>query len=223
MNKIQISHLLTIPEDEREINSVKDITKLCNNNNSLDYYQIINQPYIDTPPNHNVIFGNKSWVKGKSKPYGTWGLTSGHYGCYLAHINTIQNFFKQEKYNTLLVIESDCKIKDFNIINEKIYEAQKTLENTNYKLFSFVEPNHQSTTKHISGDIYECDLIICAHMYMIHKKDAIFYENIIKKYGWHTYDWWINMVFEKEKEKILCFKELKLTTQYEGESQIDRK
>lgn len=222
--KVKVCHLLTAPNQQREVNSVKDIVKLCSGANNLDYYQYLNKPYIEEPPNDNVIFGNKHWVVGKTKPLNTWGLTSGHYGGYLAHINAIDNFFDENIYDYLLICECDCKINvDISILKEKLKLAILLLEKTDYKIFTFVHPNFQTSfDKNFGEDIYEADLIILAQMYLIHKKQKDFFKKAIKNYGWHTPDWWFNMVFEKENEKFLCFKESNLTSQYEGPSQIDR-
>jgi hypothetical protein len=224
--KIKVCHLLTKPTEEREIKSVKDITKLCNSNDKLDYYQNINKPYEENPPNDNVIFGNSHWVVGKTKPRYSFGLISGHYGCYLAHINAINDFFSDDNktYDYLLLVECDCKIEvEYFDFQKKLDEACSILDRTNYKLFSFVYPNHQSQFyEDLDNNIYATNLIICTHMYLINKKHKDFYERIIKDYGWHCMDWWYNMVFEQENEKFLCFKGSNLTSQFEGDSQIDR-
>lgn len=223
-NKFKVCHLLTVPDHKREISSVKDITKLCVKNSNFDYYQYINSPYTELPPSHNVIFGNQNWVVGKTKPLNTWGLTSGHYGCYLAHINVLKDFFNQTEYDHLLVCECDCKINvDISTMTEKIYLAASILDKSDYKLFSLVHPNFQTKfdTDH-GNDIYDANLIIRTQMYLLHKKQKTFFKKIIDDYGWHTIDWWFNMIFEKENEKFLCFKNSNLTSQYEGNSQIDR-
>lgn len=222
--KFKLCHLLTNPTDKREINSVKDIVKFCSANENIDYYQYINKPFEEESPNYNVIFGKKDWVVGKTKPLNTWGLTSGHYGCYLAHINAIKKFFDEDAYDFLIICECDCKINvDINLLMEKLYLAAYFLERSNYKMFSFVHPNFQTSFyENFGEDIYEGDLIIQTQMYLIHKKQKDFFKKIIINYGWHTIDWWFNMIFEKENEKFLCFKESNLTSQYEGASQIDR-
>jgi GR25 family glycosyltransferase involved in LPS biosynthesis len=221
---IKVCHLLTNPSHTREVNSVKDIIKLCSANDLLDYYQNINKPYTEEPPNDNVIFGNKNWVVGKTKPLNTWGLTSGHYGCYLAHIEAIKNFFNNDNYDYLLICECDCKINaNLSFFIEKLSLACSFLEKTNYKLFSLVHPNFQTSFYNNFGeDVYDANLIIRTQMYLIHKKQKKFFEYIVSHYGWHTIDWWFNMVFEKENENFLCFKDSALTCQYEGNSEIDR-
>ena len=223
-NTFLISHLLTTPEQLREQNSINQISRLGSLRENFHYNQIINKPHTELPPNDNVIFGNKDWVVGKEKELNTWGLTSGHYGCYKAHINAILDFFNTSDKDFLLICECDCKINiDYDFFIEKLYLAADLLCDTDYKLFSFCHPNFQTTFKNkIDNDIYEADLIICAHMYLINKKQKKFFQDIISKYGWHTIDWWFNMVFNKENENFLCFKDLNLTSQFEGKSQIDR-
>lgn len=222
--KIKLTHLLTKPNEDREKKSISQLQELSKLSANLDYYQVINEPYVDEPPKHNVIFNRSDWVVGKTKPYCSFGLISGHYGCYLAHVNIIKKFFEDDDHDFLIIAECDCKIKvDYEYMISKINFACEILKKSNHKMFSFVHPTDQFVfCENIDEDIILGHTIICTHLYMIHKKDKDFYKKIFSSYGWHAWDWWINFVFEKENEKILCYKNANLTSQFEGASQIDR-
>ena len=224
MNNIQLFHLLTKPNEEREQKSINDLQNLCTIANNIDYVQIVNEPYTEEPPRDNVLFGRSDWVVGKTKPFSSFGLISGHYGCYLAHINAIKKFFKQDSHDYLIIAECDCKIdQNYKVLSEKINLACKVLNDTDYKIFSLVNPNSQSVyNKNLLDNIFEVNIILCTHLYIIHKKQKLFYQKIISNYGWHAMDWWLNLVFIEEKEGMLCYKDIQLTSQYQGPSQIDR-
>lgn len=223
-SRIKLYHLLTKPDEEREINSINDIKNLCSISDLINYNQIINEPFIDNPPSDSVMFGRADWVIGKTKPYFTFGLISGHYGCYLAHKNAILNFLEKDTEDFLIIVECDCKINvDYQIMLNKIQKACDLLHNSDFKIFTLVNPNHQTTFfDELDNNIATTNLVICAHMYILHKKHKIFYKNLINKYGWHTWDWWLNLAFQNENEKFLCYKNDNLTSQYAGNSQIDR-
>jgi len=120
MNNIQLFHLLTKPNEEREQKSINDLQNLCTIANNIDYVQIVNEPYTEEPPRDNVLFGRSDWVIGKTKPFSSFGLISGHYGCYLAHINAIKKFFEQDSHDYLIIAECDCKIDQ----NYKYYQKR---------------------------------------------------------------------------------------------------
>lgn len=224
MKDIKLVHLLTKPEENREKQSVKDMLKLCNDLPNINYFQIVNKPFDEHPPTDNVIFGNSHWVAGKEKPYGSWGLTAGHYGCFKAHKDALLDFFYNSEYDYLIIAECDCKIHiDSKLFDSYIEEMIPLLELDAYKLGTFVLPNHQSSfSNKISTNIYETDLIVQTHMYMVTKKSKEFFIRIFDQYGWHCIDWWFNLIFKKENQYFLSFKDIVLTSQHAGQSQIDR-
>jgi hypothetical protein len=63
--------------------------------------------------------------------------------------------------------------------------------------------------------------MINAHCYLINSKYRDWWLKQFDNVGWHTFDWWLNFVFERSNEKMPIFKNIKLTSQISGYSQID--
>lgn len=215
IKKIKVLHLLTVPQHLRERKSVREIIALCNDD-QFDYYQAINKPYEDVPPSHNVLFGNSHWVLGKNKPKGPskkCGLTSGHYGCFIAHRDAIIQFIKQDMYRWLLIVECDCKILDESI-STKIKESVKFMSSSDCKIFTFGRTDDFPVP--VYEDICESNSLFGTQMYLLDRYKADYYKRLFDTYGWHTIDLWYNEVFKIEKEKVLCRKQI-LASQYHKE------
>ena len=203
-DKIKVLHLLSMPHHPREVQSVKDITKLCNLNNNLDYYQVINKPYKYTPP-EDVIFDNKELIT---------QLSPGAYGCFLAHRNAIKEFINQQDYRWLLIVECDCRIiSDPVHLVKKILESTIFLSMTDYKIFTFGGKGNYADITLVNDDVCQINRMIGTQMYLIDKAKSSFYKHIFNHYGWHTIDLWYNQVFEVEKQEFLWREEI-LTCQY---------
>lgn len=218
MKKVKIIQISSDIYAEREIASYESLSKL-----GYRYIRILNGRYNEYPPTHNVFDGHTDWIVGITKPNpNEFGLTAGHYGSWQGHVSAILSSFVDDDYT--LICECDCLINvDPDEFKERVNEAIETLESTNYKTVRFETPTWQvECYDKVSDNIYTSNIMVCSHCYLISPKDLYFWLDRIKNVGWHTPDWWLNFAFEKVGEKMLCFKDLSLTKQAAGFSEIDK-
>ncbi len=215
--KVKIVQVSTDLNAEREIKSYESLSKL-----GFRYIRIINQRYNEYPPTHNVFDGRTDWIVGITKPDpNQWGLTSGHYGAWQGHISAILSSFVDDDYT--LICECDCliNVEKEEFIN-RVQEAIELMNSSNYKIVRFESPNFQvQFSNKVSENLYESNIMTLGHCYMINSKHMDFWLDRIKNVGWHTPDWWLNFAFERAGEKMLSFKDLELTKQAAGFSEID--
>lgn len=215
--KVKIIQVSSDPKAEREIKSYESLSKL-----GFRYIRIINPRYSEYPPTNNVFDGRTDWIVGITKPDpNQWGLTSGHYGAWQGHISAILSSFVDDDYT--LICECDCliNVEKEEFIN-RVQEAIKLMSSSNYKIVRFESPNFQvQFSNKVSENLYESNIMTLGHCYMIHSKHMDFWLDRIKNVGWHTPDWWLNFAFERSGEKMLSFKDLELTKQAAGFSEID--
>jgi GR25 family glycosyltransferase involved in LPS biosynthesis len=98
--RIKLVHLLSLPEEERERESIKNLSKLSRF--GITYIQHINKPYTELPPKDSCRYPDKVGMKP-----GYHIKTPGAYGCYLAHKNAVLKEFSDD-VDFLLVCECDC-------------------------------------------------------------------------------------------------------------------
>lgn len=185
------------------------------------YIRLENPPCNYDPPLDHIIFDRKDWYVGLTKEPNTWGLTSRHYGCWLAHKQAIQIGFSDEGH--FLVCESDVKFDHEGIFKQRLHEALEILDTTDYPLITFSEPNRDTDTnfyEQVSENFYEFDNIIGAYCYLINGRHKSLFDSLYEKVGWHAFDWWLNFAFQTTDKKMLCQKD-KIVTWYEGHSNID--
>lgn len=188
----------------------------------LPYTRIENPVYDEVPPLDNIFQGDTNLYVGLSKEYHEFGLTPRHYGCWLGHKQAI-NLGHCEN-NHFLVCEGDCKILNIETFKDRLNEAIQILNNTEYPIVRFEEPNNGITTSFfnkVSDNFWECDKVNLGHCYLINKKSKSFFTKIYNDIGWHAFDWWISIAFTQSNQKMLCLKE-KITTQFDGFSDIDK-
>lgn len=217
MKKVKIIQISTEPNTEREILSYESLSRL-----GYRYIRIVNPRYSEYPPTHNVIDGRVDWIVGlKKQDPNQWGLTSGHYGAWQGHMSAILSSFVDDDYT--LICECDCLLdvspEEFK---ERVNEAIDLMEKTSYKIVRFEAPNFQvEYFDRLSDNIYSCNIMTLGHCYLINSKHMDFWLDRIKNVGWHTPDWWLNFAFERAGERMTCFKDLILTKQSAGISEID--
>lgn len=152
-------------------------------------------------------------------------MTPRHYGCYKAHIDAILEFFNDENdYDYLVIAEGDAKILvDPQNFKKYFDEAIRVLDETDYKIFTFGKSVHGiDLNKKIHENIYEIDCMWGTYLYIFSKKHKYYFKYIIEKYGWHAFDWWLNLSFEKEKQKFLKFNTDEICFEFDGYSYIDK-
>lgn len=217
MKKVKIIQVSTNPTQQREVLSHESLSKL-----GYRYIRIVNPRYNEYPPTHNVFDGKKEWIVGITKPDpNQWGLTSGHYGAWQGHLSAILASFVDDDYT--IICECDCLLNVTpDEFKERVNEAINLMENSNYKIVRFEAPNHQvEYSSRLSENIYLGNIMTLGHCYMIHSRHQDFWLDRIKNVGWHTPDWWLNFAFERANEKMPSFKNLVLTKQSAGFSEID--
>lgn len=205
---IEIHHLSSLPDTEREIKSIQSILPLSK---YCSYYQEINVPYEASPPKESCYRPNDI-----SNEVGTNKLTSRHYGCYKAHTdailkcapknNQIYLFFEGDAVITIPPEEFLNKVQEAYILCKKygynffslgpIYELSKTYE------------DHLSSTK-----LFE------AHAYIIPGEKIAQVQEWIKSSPWDVFDLWTSYVLPKQR--FGYFKEY-YSLQAKGESLIDK-
>jgi hypothetical protein len=214
---VKIIHTSLDIQSKREIESYESLSQL-----GYKYIRIINPIQKDYPPVHNVIDGRLEWIVGITKPDpDQWGLTSGHYGAWNGHINSILCSMSDLDYS--LICECDCLLNvEPEYFKDRIDEAIEAMEKFNYKIVRFEVPNFQTEYgEQITENLYSGNMIIMAHCYLINPRDRNFFLDRLDNVGWHTPDWWLNFSFERANEKMAIFRHLALTKQASGVSAVD--
>lgn len=217
-NKIKIIHIGLDSNNPREAPSIEQLKSL-----GIRYIRVENEPYNLPAPTHNIFKGWVDFYKGAEKPNDTPGLTDRHYGCWLAHKQATALGFSDPQH--FLICEGDCKILDIDLFKHRLSEAIDTLDNNpQYHLVRFEPPDSGVSTTfgtQVNFNIFECDQIITTHCYLVNKNSKDFLTNLYEEEGWTTPDDWLNFTFKDRNIPFLAFKE-KLTTQYDGFSEIDK-
>ncbi len=222
--KILLKHLICDRKGKKEFLSIENIKSSFSLIENFDYSIKDSKIYDNFPEKNEVFEGNQHWIK-LDKKHNEFGLTPRHYGCYKAHIDAILEFFNdQNNYDYLVIAEGDAKIL---ISPEKFktyfLKAISILEKTNYKIFTFGRSVKEiELNKKVSENMYEIDYMWGTYLYMFSKKHKYYFKYIIDKYGWHAFDWWLNLSFEKEKEKFLKFNTDDISFEFDGYSYIDK-
>jgi SAM-dependent methyltransferase len=217
--KIQVIHLLTRPEDLRERVSIASMSQLSRY--GIDYVQVINEPYTKLPPKEHCRRPDDINMEIITLGYMLGTLTPPHYGCYLAHINSLKNM--TDDYDYTLILEADAflyvGVEEFVDI---LYKACFMFEKTNTKHITF--SNNPSDEKTSIDDLffqtgYKQDN---AHCYLVANKDKNWWMEQLENIKWDATDLWYNDVFYFTKETRLTTKNV-YCKQTEGYSLIDLK
>jgi FkbM family methyltransferase len=219
--KIQIIHLLTESQDDRQDKSIQFISKLENEN--IVYTKHINKLYDDVPPKEFCSRPDQVGENPLTLENGYGVLTGRHYGCFLAHINAIKAI-DCDNFDYTLIFESDANIEtSVDEFIDVIYESTEILsKNKDINFVSFA--NNPSRVKtplldtNFSLTNFSQDL---AHCYMIPNKDKQWYVDRIDDTPWDGYDIWLNDVFHTHKNKKRLTTNKIYSNQIEGMSLID--
>jgi autotransporter strand-loop-strand O-heptosyltransferase len=195
--KIQIKHLLTRIEDEREKLSIESISKL--KEYGFDYFPIINKVYEGFPPSENCR--RPEHLSKDNKPgelfpgAGLGWITGRHYGCYLAHRETLETI--DNGYDYTLIFEADAyictSVEEFVDI---IFKSCEIMEKDDVYFLSFsnnLSRHKEKIDNYFSKTASNQDL---AHAYIIRNKDKEWWMQRLIDCGWDSADLWYNHVFE---------------------------
>jgi autotransporter strand-loop-strand O-heptosyltransferase len=220
--KIQIKHLLTRIEDEREILSMKSIGQLSNH--EFDYQPIINEVYDGFAPVENC--SRPSDISKDNKPgelypgAGLGWMTGRHYGCYLAHrraLETIDN----ENFDYTLIFEADAYIESsVDEFVDIIYKSCEVMKHQDVYYLSF--SNNPSLEKEKVNDYFSNTGYhqTLAHAYIVKNKDKQWWLDRLNDCGWDSADLWLNHVF-KNHPKLRYTTNKSYSSQGPGYSLLD--
>ena len=218
--RIQVIHLLTGPEDQREAISIESMSKL-GEHDMIDYVQVYNEKYTDLPPKEHCRRPDDISLVPKTIDYMLGKLVPGHYGCYLAHVNALKNI--SEEYTHTLILEADAflsvPIQEFCTI---LYKACIMFEQTDVVHITFSD--NPSENKILTNDSffetgYKQDY---AHCYLVANKHKQWWEEQIVNVKWDSADLWYNDVFYFTKKSRWTTKNV-YCKQAEGYSLLDLK
>lgn len=219
--KIQIKHLLTRPDDEREKFSIKSLSIL--EKYGFNYEKLINEVYEGYAPAENCR--RPEHISKDNKPGELWPgaglgwITGRHYGCYLAHRKGLETM--GDEYDYTLIFEADAYIhSSVTEFVDVIYKAISTMERDDVYFLSFA--NNPSLSKEkidnlFSKTAHNQDL---AHAYIVRNKDKEWWMERLVDCGWDVGDLWYNHVFANHPKlryttnKVYC-------NQREGYSLLD--
>jgi hypothetical protein len=219
--KIQIKHLLTRIEDEREKLSIESISKL--QEHGFDYLPIINKVYEGFPPSENCR--RPEHLSKDNKPgelfpgAGLGWITGRHYGCYLAHRKSLEDI--DNNYDYTLIFEADAyictSVEEFVDI---ILKSCEIMERDDVYHLSF--SNNPSRYKEKVDDYFSKtasnqDL---THAYIIRNKDKEWWIQRLVDCGWDSADLWYNHVFGSHP-KLRYTTNKSYSNQGEGYSLLD--
>jgi hypothetical protein len=193
--RIQIKHMMTRPDDNREIISAKSLKQL--QRWGFDYQPIINEVYDELPPKE---FCRRPEDISDTATYsghqGIGNITGRHYGCYLAHRNALETI-DEENYDYTLIFEADAfiysNLKDFVDI---VHKACFISERDDVPYIGFANNPSWNKLNDIDEHFWQTDYNQdWAHAYLIPNREKGWYMDRIKDCEWDVADLWYNHVF----------------------------
>ena len=212
--RIQIKHMMTRPNDKREIISSKSLKQL--QRWGFDYEPIVNEVYDDIPPKEFCRRPNDiSDTPIYHGEEGIGNITGRHYGCYLAHRNALETI-DETNYDYTLIFEADAfiysNLKDFVDI---VYKACFLSERDDVPYIGFANNPSWNRLNNIDEHFWQTDYNQdWAHAYLIPNRDKQWYMDRIKDCEWDVADLWYNHVFFNHKRP-------RYTTQYRYSKQVE--
>lgn len=193
--RIQVKHLMTRPDDLREIISAESIKQL--QKYGIDYQAIVNEVYEGLPPVENCRRPEDiAHVPGEfnnNKGLGT--ITGRHYGCYLAHRDAVATI-DDVNYDYTLIFEADAYlyvgIEEFvNVIHKACFISERD------------NVYHISFAKNPSSEMHAVDGLFSrtahhqdlAHCYLIANRHKKWWLDRIADCEWDVGDLWFNHIF----------------------------
>jgi glycosyltransferase involved in cell wall biosynthesis len=209
-HNIETFHILTDIDTEREIKSMRDLTRL--EDFGIKYNPIISKRYTELPPAETCAFPEIVSME----PGGH--LTPGHYGCYLGHRKALETGIKTDA-DFIFICECDCGV---DMSSEEFIKTIKLAcdiclqdDLLVFTLGSFVEENILERKE----NYYLIDQLIGAHAYIIPRKSFDFFEKIYQEKKWNVADLFISNNIKGQK--IGTFKK-PYTKQYGGYSILEK-
>ena len=195
--RIQVKHLLTRPDDMREMVSIQSLKQL--EKYGIVYQPIVNEVYEGFAPAENCR--RPEHISKDNKPgelypgAGLGWMTGRHYGCYLAHRNALETI-DEENYDYTLIFEADAFIyTGLEEFVEAIHKACFISERDDAYFISFA--NNPSREKYKIDEMFSQtganqDL---AHAYLIPNRTKSWWMDRLNDCGWDVGDLWFNHVF----------------------------
>lgn len=194
--KIQIKHLLTRVEDEREEASIKSISVL--QRYGFDYQPMVNKVYEGLAPAENCR--RPEHISKDNKPgelypgAGLGWITGRHYGCYQAHRGGLETM--DSEYDYTLIFEADAYIHSTtDEFVDIIYKGCEVMEKDDVYFLSFADnPSRykERVNEYFTKTGSNQDL---AHAYIVRNGDKSWWMDRLVDCGWDVGDLWYNHVF----------------------------
>jgi FkbM family methyltransferase len=203
---LKLVHLLTRPEDDREVKSVRNISRLSRF--GFPYVKRVNSPATEYP------FGSKTFFHHDVKRPGYWGN-------YNAFKDAITEEFDSE---FLMICECDCEIeipyREFVDLVNNVCDVMKREE---IYYFSFGDIEHSTKIKDVeNADFMQyVDKIICCHCILFHKSAIEFLRKSFQREEWDVIDLFFSRIFEEVPFKKATLAKDRVCRQAEGYSLID--
>ena len=217
--KIQIKHLLTKPDDLREMVSIQSIKQLAKF--GIDYQPIFNEVYEGLPPAEHCKRPNQISDKPGNFGNGLGPLTGRHYGCFLAHRGAIESM-DVDNYDYTLVFEADAFIytglEEFvNAIHKACFISERDdvyyIGLANNSSMEKIEVNDMFSRTAANQDL--------AHAYLIPNRNKDWWIERFNDTPWEGYDLWLTDIFNKSP-KVRYTTNKVYVKQADGFSLIDR-
>ena len=216
--KIKVVHLLSSPEDLREVTSVQSMRSLPLY--GIKYSKVVNPLYKGDVPKETCRRPDHVGTHPGQVTEGLGWVTPAHYGCYLAHTNAMKEM--SDDYDYTLILEGDAFIyTGLQEFVDVLYKATFLFEkdanihvlsfSNNVSMYSSPINNLFSKTAHNQN---------LAHCYMIKNSHKDWWVDKIDTLPWDVADLWLNHVFhETGKTRITTNKNY--VKQAEGYSLLD--
>ena len=220
--RIQVKHLLTRPDDMREMVSIQSLKQL--EKYGMVYQPIVNEVYEGFAPAENCR--RPEHISKDNKPgelypgAGLGWMTGRHYGCYLAHRGALETM-DTENFDYTLIFEADAFIyTGLEEFVEIVHRACFLSERDNVPFISFADNPSRSKEKIdelFSKTAANQDL---AHCYLIPNREKQWWADRLIDCGWDVGDLWFNHVFHNHPRPRYTTNKM-YSKQAEGYSLLD--
>jgi hypothetical protein len=220
--RIQIKHLLTRPNDLREMVSIASLKQL--QAYGIDYQPIVNKPYEGFAPAENCRRPehlSKDNKPGELYPGAGLGwITGRHYGCYLAHRGALETI-DDVNYDYTLIFEADAFIyTGLEEFVDMVHKACFISERDDVYFIGLAD--NPSREKYKIDNMFtktghNQDL---AHAYLIPNRTKGWWMDRLVDCGWDVGDLWYNHVFYNHPKNRYTTNKM-YSKQAEGYSLLD--
>ena len=193
--KIQVKHLLTRPDDMREMVSIKSLQQL--EKYGIHYEQMVNTPYDGFPPKEFCKRPEQISDEPGDFGNGMGPLTGRHYGCFQAHRGALETM--SDEYDYTLVFEADAFIyTGLEEFVEIVHKSCFIMERDDVYYMGLSDNSSRNKTK--IDDLFSKTAANqnLAHAYLIPNKTKQWWIDRFNDTPWEGYDIWLTDVFEKD-------------------------